>query len=46
MVDENDIAEIITRDVALDKRVEELVARANANGGMDNITVILIDPYR
>ncbi|MCR5354105.1 MAG: Stp1/IreP family PP2C-type Ser/Thr phosphatase [Lachnospiraceae bacterium] len=46
MVDENDIAEIITRDVALDKRVEELVTRANANGGMDNITVILIDPYR
>ncbi|MCR5144214.1 MAG: Stp1/IreP family PP2C-type Ser/Thr phosphatase [Lachnospiraceae bacterium] len=46
MVDEDDIVKIITEDKSLDKRTKELIETANNNGGIDNITVILIDPYR
>lgn len=45
MVEDGDIKNIIRtqRDVA--ERVERLVEAANANGGLDNITVVVIEPF-
>ena len=40
MVDEKQIYDIVTRDI--EKAAEELVNEANAAGGYDNITVIII----
>ena len=43
MVDEKDILQtVLSRKEDLDKATEELIRRANAHGGDDNITVILI----
>ena len=41
MVDEKQIYDIVTRDI--EKAAEELVNEANAAGGYDNITVIIIN---
>lgn len=41
MVDDASIAEILGRDGALDERAGLLVAAANANGGRDNISVLV-----
>lgn len=45
MVEDQDICNIINsqRDVA--ERAEKLVETANSNGGKDNITVIIIEPF-
>jgi protein phosphatase len=45
MVDDDRIAEIIALDTTDDEKARILVNEANRNGGRDNITVILIDPY-
>ena len=45
MVEDDDIRDIINSEGSLKERAEKLVARANVNGGRDNISVILIDPY-
>ena len=42
MVDGRDILAILERTTDLDRAVAELVAAANANGGKDNVTVILV----
>lgn len=42
MVDASDIFGILERATDLDRAVAELVATANANGGKDNVTVILV----
>ena len=36
------IAEILSTDIELKEKVEELIAAANDNGGQDNISVVLI----
>ncbi|MCR5467547.1 MAG: Stp1/IreP family PP2C-type Ser/Thr phosphatase [Lachnospiraceae bacterium] len=45
MVDDRDIRQIVLtqRDVA--EKAEKLIETANRNGGLDNISVIVIDPY-
>ena len=45
MVDDEDIKNIVMgqRDVA--ERAEKLVKAANDNGGLDNITVVIIEPF-
>ncbi len=43
MVDDQAIAKIIGSDVALDEKADQLVDTANANGGRDNISVLLVD---
>jgi len=44
MVNDDRIKEIISSDEDPQKLVEELIKLGNANGGMDNISVILVDP--
>ena len=44
MVSESEITAVLRQEKALEEKGEELVAAANAAGGKDNITVILIQP--
>lgn len=44
MIDDGMIHRIMTNGESLKDRVEELVERANQNGGKDNISVIVIEP--
>ena len=45
MVEDTDIARIMKKHDSVDGQVLELVRTANANGGKDNITAIIIRPY-
>ena len=45
MVEDNDIRDVIVSEGSLEERAERLIALANENGGRDNISVILIDPF-
>lgn len=45
MVEDERIAEIASQMLSPDEKARLLVNEANRNGGKDNITVILIDPY-
>lgn len=42
MVEDEDIEYIIRHSSSIEKAVENLVEKANENGGKDNITVILV----
>jgi protein phosphatase len=42
MVDDQGIAEILGRDAALEQKAGHLIDAANANGGRDNISVLLV----
>lgn len=42
MVDKNGILEIITQNTSLQDKAAKLIATANANGGRDNVTVVLV----
>ncbi len=42
MVDDASIARIILSDRSLEQKADDLIAAANANGGRDNISVILV----
>ena len=43
-VDESDIARYISHYDSLEHCVDELIAKANENGGGDNITAVIIKP--
>ena len=43
MVDDSAIAKIITSDTGLEQKSNQLVDAANANGGRDNISVMLVE---
>ena len=45
MIEDRRIEEILKGDDSLKEKAERLVMEANANGGKDNITVLLIDPF-
>ncbi len=45
MVEDSVIRDIMLRADTLEKRVEMLVETANHNGGRDNITVMIIEPF-
>lgn len=45
MVDKSEIHKIIVGDGELSEKTEKLVARANENGGKDNITAVLVKPF-
>lgn len=45
MVEDSRIAEILAEEPSGDDAVRDLVREANRNGGRDNITVIVIDPF-
>ena len=45
MVEDEKIAEILSQQNSVQEKVTQLVDKANANGGVDNITVIVIDPF-
>jgi protein phosphatase len=42
MVQDGDIAEIIANEPDLDRACDKLIAAANANGGLDNVTAVCI----
>ena len=44
MIDDEDIKRIINESTDLEAACNMLIETANANGGRDNISVILIDP--
>jgi protein phosphatase len=41
MVDNDNIAQLLATDVPLEQKVVQLIDAANANGGRDNISVLL-----
>ena len=43
MVDDDVIEKVLQEDESLDNQCQELIAKANENGGNDNITVLLAD---
>ena len=43
MVDDDVIEKVLQEDESLDDQCQELIAKANENGGNDNITVLLAD---
>lgn len=44
MVDDEEIGRIIKSEYELDQKAEALLSEANSRGGMDNVSVIIIDP--
>jgi PPM family protein phosphatase len=42
MVTDKNIEEILNRGLTLDETAQVLIDQANANGGKDNITLILV----
>ncbi len=42
MLSDDDIKDVLSKEAPLKDTVEELIDKANANGGKDNITVVLI----
>ncbi|MDB5000997.1 MAG: hypothetical protein JWR76_2074 [Mucilaginibacter sp.] len=42
LVDKSSITAIITQDISLQEKATQLIAAANANGGKDNVTVVLV----
>ena len=45
MVEDDKIRDIILSDAPLEERAKLLVSTANRNGGRDNITVMIIEPF-
>lgn len=45
MVEDEEIRDIILNQSDITQKTETLIARANENGGTDNITVLLIEPF-
>ena len=46
MVEDEDILQILLSEGTLEDRGNALIRAANEGGGMDNVSVILIDPFR
>jgi serine/threonine protein phosphatase PrpC len=42
LVDKHSILDIITQNTSLQEKASKLIATANANGGRDNVTVVLV----
>lgn len=45
MVSDDEIQKILVNDEILENKAEKLIKRANKNGGSDNITVMIINPF-
>jgi PPM family protein phosphatase len=45
MVSDTQIAQILSTEEPLDIRAKRLIDTANANGGRDNITVLLVNAH-
>ena len=45
MVEEKQIEEVLASAVSLQEKTDRLVELANDNGGRDNITIIIIEPF-
>ena len=43
MLEDNDILSIVKKHADIQEAARELVARANENGGKDNISVIIVE---
>ena len=45
MISDEEIQKILVNDEILENKAEKLIKRANKNGGSDNITVMIINPF-
>lgn len=45
MLEDEEICRIVSGEQSIEEKVKELVKTANENGGKDNISVILIEPF-
>ena len=45
MVEDEEIKEIVLEQKNIVEKAEKLINTANENGGKDNITVVLIEPF-
>ena len=45
MVEDEEIKEIVMEQKNIVEKAEKLINTANENGGKDNITVVLIEPF-
>ena len=45
MLEDKEIHMILSREVSVEERAEELVEAANQNGGKDNIAVIIVETF-
>ncbi len=46
MLTDEEILEILNKDMTEEERIEAIIAAANANGGRDNMGIILVSPKR
>lgn len=46
MLSDEEIEVVLSSDLSIDEKSETLIAKANENGGKDNIAVILIDDFQ
>ena len=46
MISESEIYDIMTSDIALSEKAETLIRFANNAGGLDNITVALVNYHK
>ena len=45
MLEDADILQILQQGNTLEEKAQALVRAANGNGGTDNISVLLVDPF-
>ncbi len=45
MVDDDEILKLVRESESMERCIDELVRSANRNGGKDNITVVMVDPF-
>ena len=46
MLEDEEIFSIISTRAEISQKVTDLVNKANDNGGLDNISVVVVEPYR
>ncbi len=44
MVSDEEIFQVLSKEISLKSKCEQLIETANRNGGQDNISVVIIDP--
>ena len=43
MVDDGEIEQVLSSDLSIEDKTRKLIDRANENGGMDNIAVVIVE---
>lgn len=45
MIEDKELEKILLENLSIEEKARELVNKANSNGGKDNITVVIIEPF-